>query len=66
MAGVKGQRSGGHSTKGFAGRKAKGNVKKQYSLPPHVAEWLDENGKSAKIIELVEKEINKCVKAVEE
>lgn len=59
MAGVKGQKSGGHSTKGVAGRKAKGYIKKIYSLPPNIAEYLDKNGKSNKVIELVEKEINK-------
>lgn len=59
MAGVKGQKSGGHSTKGVAGRKAKGYIKKQFSLPPEIAEWLDNNGRSEKIIELVKEKIEK-------
>ncbi|MGN0942872.1 hypothetical protein [Fusobacterium ulcerans] len=59
MAGIKGQKSGGHSTKGVAGRKAKGYIKKQYSLPPDVAEWLDEHGKSEKVIELVKEKMDK-------
>lgn len=59
MAGVKGQKSGGHSTKGVAGRKAKGYIKKQYSLPPDVAEWLDKHGKSEKVIELVKEKMDK-------
>ncbi|WP_303189253.1 hypothetical protein [Fusobacterium ulcerans] len=59
MAGIKGQKSGGHSTKGVAGRKAKGYIKKQYSLPPDVAEWLDVHGKSEKVIELVKEKMDK-------
>ena len=59
MAGIKGQKSGGHSTKGVAGRKAKGYIKKQYSLPHDVAEWLDVHGKNEKVIELVKEKMDK-------